>query len=255
MNNRRGAYFQQQRLIRQMNEQIPDYIDRGSSRNTPSSSGSDVPVQDMQQQHAMPRQPKKTTPKLPSLSRPRPPAKTLPSLPSVPKKIRSDDGTARTGTELTSTSKVVLPPGQIPDNDARSKPPGNTIVPMENGGTGEHWADVHGIKPDEILAYDKAVRRCRYKPSDSIINSILHVIDKYRGERDLSTRQLAENVYKMGVKSIWFTRDGPVMPVFLTEDQYLAKLRVTTCGEAFNTLPDDDNPSSGNRRFVVPKGT
>jgi hypothetical protein len=63
-----------------------------------------------------------------------------------------------------------------------------------------HWKDVHGLKIEEILKLDKQVRRCRFKPAAALLEKIEYSLSKFMEEQYFSTRDLAEALYKGGVK-------------------------------------------------------
>jgi hypothetical protein len=63
-----------------------------------------------------------------------------------------------------------------------------------------HWKDIHGLKIEEILKLDKQVRRCRFKPAAALLEKIEYSLSKFMEEQYFSTRELAEALYKGGVK-------------------------------------------------------
>lgn len=98
------------------------------------------------------------------------------------------------------------------------------------------WKDVHGLKLDDILTFDRAVRQTRYRPEGNLLERIEFTVGTFREENYFSTRELAEALHAGGIKSIWF---APRL-FFGSEDTYLQKMRVKTVQDAFNALPSTD---------------
>lgn len=104
-----------------------------------------------------------------------------------------------------------------------------------------HWKDVHGLKMEAILKLDKEVRRCRFKPAAALLERIEYTLHKFMTEQYLSTRGLARELYKGGVKSIWIVSPEGHLG-FMQESAYV---RADTDGgveAAFErlNLPTDD---------------
>lgn len=246
----RTGFFQAQRAKRLENERVPDYI-----------VGATKPKQ--QEHHPVPTLTRdETTPKMMKKPPVEQQQRLLIRVPNPSLKRSNEEmelvEESKKMKSLPEIETTIIPMDEqggrttiIPMEEQRGG--GKTIVPMEGGGSDELWANVHGITMDEIATLDAAVRRCRFKPSDSLINSILHVLDTYRGERDLSSRRMAEDMYKMGVKNIWYTSKATVVPFFGSEESYLEKMRAKSVTEAWKNMKDDDQPSAGGRVFLSAK--
>jgi hypothetical protein len=214
--NERAIRAREARERERLERELPDYIARSSSAPPPQPVASVA-------RPAPPRQRQQPIVAVRTMDNPesRQTVQVSSSSRTVQKRDRGDD-----------ESPAVIA-GMIPASKAAE------IV----ASTGEkivHWKDVHGIKLEEILEFDKMVRGQRFKPIPITVERIQFTLQKMKEEHDMSTQSLARNLYKGGCKSIWFR---PRL-FFGTERAYLASMEDARDLEtAFSYLPNDDEPS------------
>lgn len=108
------------------------------------------------------------------------------------------------------------------------------------------WKEAYGIRDEEILEMDRMVRSQRFKPSDNSKERIEYVLTTAQNESDYSSREMAEYLVRIGVKSIWLRPSSTVkrgVPFYGTQESYVDALGTTTLEAAIARLPNDDVPS------------
>jgi len=106
------------------------------------------------------------------------------------------------------------------------------------------WKDVYGIKIEEMIPLFKQVASQRCKPDATTLEAITSTLTKIRGEQNLSSRGLAEFLWRgetgKVAKTIWIGKAGNI--IYGSEYVYLKEMQCKDVKEALLNIRDNDHP-------------